>query len=197
MTLSIALFAHLVGMAALFVALAVEWMSVELLRSSTASSPPPLALRLLRTLPRITGIAVLLILGSGVPLAARLGVFRSGWVGVAFLAMVLMGALGRAALRPLLGRVDDGSRSKGDTTPIWQDEASHAFLRSSLRIRVSIALGIVYLMVAKPDLLESIVSIGVALALGAAASVVGRRSAGPASSVQGGGERAARAAGGS
>jgi hypothetical protein len=195
--LSIALFAHLVGMAALFVALAVEWMSVELLRSSLAASPPLLSLRLFRTLPRITGVAVLLILVSGAPLAAQLGVFRSGWVGVSFVAMVLMGALGGATLRPLMRRINAGSRSGGDTIPTWQDEASHAFLRSSLRMRVSVALGIVYLMVAKPDLLESMVSIGVALALGTAANVVGRRSTDPALSVQEGGERATSPAGGS
>jgi hypothetical protein len=195
--LSIALFAHVLAMAALFVGLALEWMSVELLRSSSASSPPSLSLRVLGTLPRLTGVAVLLILVSGVRLAAEFGVLQSAWVGVSFVAMVLMGALGGAALRPLLRHIKARGRSRGDTIPSWQDEASQAFLRSSLRMRASIALGIVYLMVAKPDLLGSMVSIGVALAFGAVASVVRRRSRGPALSIQEGGERATRPAGGS
>jgi hypothetical protein len=186
--LSIALFAHLMGMATLFVALAVEWMSVELLRSSSASRPP--LLRVLGMLPRLTGVAVLLILVSGVQLATRFGVLWSGWVGVSFVAMALMGALGGAALRSLPRRLKDRSRSRDDTVPTWQDEASHPFLRSSLRLRLSVALGIVYLMVFKPDLLESTVSIGVALALGAAAGVVRRPSTGPALSVPKGGEPA-------
>jgi hypothetical protein len=186
--LSIALFAHLMGMATLFVALAVEWMSVELLRSSSAPRPP--LLRVLGMLPRLTGVAVLLILVSGVQLATRFGVLWSGWVGVSFVAMALMGALGGAALRSLPRRLKDRSRSRDDTVPTWQDEASHPFLRSSLRLRLSVALGIVYLMVFKPDLLESTVSIGVALALGAAAGVVRRPSTGPALSVPKGGEPA-------
>jgi hypothetical protein len=186
--LSIALFAHLMGMATLFVALAVEWMSVELLRSSSAPRPP--LLRVLGMLPRLTGVAVLLILVSGVQLATRFGVLWSGWVGVSFVAMALMGALSGAALRSLPRRLKDRSRSRDDTVPNWQDEASHPFLRSSLRLRLSVALGIVYLMVFKPDLLESTVSIGVALALGAAAGVVRRPSTGPALSVPKGGEPA-------
>jgi uncharacterized membrane protein len=161
-------------------------MSVELLRSSGASRPPLLSLRVLGALPRLTGVAVLLILVSGVQLAARFRVLRSGWVGVSFVAMVLMGALGGAALRPLLRRIKDRSRSRDETIPNWPDEASHPFLRSSLRMRVSAALGIVYLMIAKPDLLESILSIGVALGLGAAACVVRWPSTGPASPQEGG-----------
>jgi hypothetical protein len=196
MTISIALFAHLVGMAALFVALAVEWMGVELLRSSIDASPPPFSLRLLGAVPRISGGAALVILVSGVELAAQFDAFHSGWVVVSFVAMVGMGALGGATLRPLLGRIKAGDRSTGDTVPSWQDAASQTFLRSSLRLRVGAALGIVYVMVAKPDLLESIASIGVALVLGAAAGVVGRRPARSAVSVQDGGERATRPAGG-
>jgi hypothetical protein len=61
---------------------------------------------------------------------------------------------------------------------------------------VAVALGIVYVMAAKPDLLESVVWIGVALAVGAAAGVVGRRPGRSAVSVQDGGERATRPAGG-
>jgi len=59
---------------------------------------------------------------------------------------------------------------------------------------VGVALGIVYLMVVKPDLLESIVSIGVALALGAAADLVGRRPGRPAVPAQDAGGRATRPA---
>jgi hypothetical protein len=111
-------------------------------------------------------------------------------------AMVGMGALGGATLRPLLGRIKAGDRSTGDTVASWQEAASQTFLRSSLRLRVGVALGIVYVMAAKPGLLESVASIGVALALGAAAGVVGRRPGRSAVSVQDCGERATRAAGG-
>jgi hypothetical protein len=79
---SIALFAHLVGMLALFAGLAVEWLCVERLRAPDEPGPPMFTVRVLERLPRVTGIAVALILLSGIPLAARIGVLRAAFVGV-------------------------------------------------------------------------------------------------------------------
>jgi hypothetical protein len=62
---SIALFAHLVGMLALFAGLAVEWLCVERLRAPDEPGPPMFTVRVLERLPRVTGIAVALILLSG------------------------------------------------------------------------------------------------------------------------------------
>jgi hypothetical protein len=140
---SIALFAHLVGMLALFAGLAIEWLCVERLRAPDEPGPPMFTVGVLERLPRVTGIAVALILFSGISLAARIGAHRAAFVGVSFVGMVLMAALGGIALRPLL--------------------ASRPFLRASLRIRVWIALAIVYLMVAKPDLIECTVILAIAL----------------------------------
>jgi hypothetical protein len=172
---SVALFAHLLGMAMLFVTLAVEWISVELLRTSGDSRPPQLSLRLLAAVPRFTGVAVGLILISGLYLGAQLGVFRFAWVRVSFAGMVVMAVLGGAALRPVLRRI----KASGTVTDngYMQAHVSNAFARTSLRIRLSVAVGIVYLMVVKPGLLESTVWMGVAVAVGVVWSLVGRRSA--------------------
>jgi hypothetical protein len=160
-------------MAALFVALAIEWIAVELLQRVDSTAAPSFAAGLLRRLPRFTGTALALILVSGIAMAVRFGVHRSGWVVVAFAAMVLMGGLGGAALRPLLRSASSGGSANGT----WQRQASNPFLRVSLRARVGVALGIVYLMVAKPALLESAAIVIFALAAGVAAGVVGVRSA--------------------
>jgi len=163
---SLALFTHLLGMLALFVALAVEWTAVELLRTGD-SARPSFATHLLCRLPRFTGIAVALILVSGIDLAVQFGFLRSAWVGVSFTAMVVMGGLGGAALRPLIRSIGSVADPGG-----WRREASSSFLRVSLRARIGVALGIVYVMVAKPDLLESTAIVAVALLLGAAGGVV-------------------------
>src|SRR5262249_53509561 len=147
---SLALFTHVLGMLALFVALAVEWAAVELLRTDQAR-PSTFASSLLRKLPTFTTIAVALILASGIALAVEFGLLRSPWVGVSFAAMVLMGGLGGAALRPLIRSLGEG----GDATPTWRRAASNSFLHVSLRARIGVGLGIVYLMVAKPDVFES------------------------------------------
>jgi hypothetical protein len=159
---SIALFAHLVGMLALFAGLVIEWLCVERLRAPDEPGPPMFTVRVLERLPRVTGIAVALILLSGIPLAARIGVFRAAFVGVSFVGMVLVAALGGVALRPLLRAVKERRRTGADPVTELCQLASRPFLRASLRIRVCIALAIVYLMVAKPDLFESTVLLAIA-----------------------------------
>jgi hypothetical protein len=173
---SIALFAHVLGMLALFIVLALEWLTLELVRTTSGPEPPFVAIHGLRVLPRFTAIAVGLILLSGIYLAARVGVLEFAWVRVSFAGMVLMGVLGAAALRPMMRNIQERSRSDGDAALTWRYDASHPFLHASLRIRVAVGLAIVYLMIAKPGLLESTVVIGLALVLGVGGSIITRRS---------------------
>jgi hypothetical protein len=169
---SLALFTHVLGMLALFVALTVEWTAIELLRTGDQARPASFATNLLRQLPRFTGIAVALILVSGIDLAIQFGLLRAPWVGVSFTAMVLMAGMGGAALRPLIRAI----RSSGDANGMLARQASNTFLYVSFRARVGVALGIVYLMVAKPDLLESVSIVTLALAVGAIGGVFAARS---------------------
>src|SRR5262245_28969379 len=124
----LALFTHVLGMLALFVALAGEWAAVELLQTTDQARPSPFANSLLRKLPTFTAIAVALILASGIELAVEFGLLRSPWVGVSFAAMVLMGGLGAAALRPLIRSLGSGA----DATGAWRRHASNSFPRQSL-----------------------------------------------------------------
>jgi len=71
---SIALFAHLLGMLALFVALALEWLTVELVRTAGGANVPSVAINAPGVLPRLMAIAVVLILLSGIFWAVQLGV---------------------------------------------------------------------------------------------------------------------------
>src|SRR5262249_28947761 len=106
---SLALFTHVLGMLALFVALVVEWTAVELLRTGDQARPDSFATSLVRQLPRLTGAGVALILASGIDLAVQFGLLRSPWVGVSFAAMVLMAGIGGAALRPLIRAIRSSS----------------------------------------------------------------------------------------
>jgi uncharacterized membrane protein len=174
---SVALFVHIVAMLGLFVGLALEWLSLESLRTSTAREEQRIWTRALRGLPRYMATAVGLILISGIYLAARVGVLDLGWVRVSFGAMLLMGILGgpvlRAPMRILQRAADDDGG--GDTPATVRRHASHPLLRVSLRTRTAVALAIVYLMIGKPDLCESFLFIAGALALGAAVSMPQRR----------------------
>jgi hypothetical protein len=160
---SIALLAHLVGVLALFAGLAIEWLCVGQLRAPDEPDPPVFTVGVFERLPRVTGVAVALILLSGIPLAARIGVFRAPFVGVSFVGIVLMAALGGIALRPLLRTLKEGRRTGAAPVTELRQLASRPFLRASLLIRLCIALAIVYLMIAKPSLFECTVILATAL----------------------------------
>ncbi len=168
---SVALFAHIVGMLTLFIGLALEWLSVESLRRSTDPVRDSPWLKVLRGLPPYVAGAVGLILVSGIYLALRVGVFDQAWVRVSFGAMVLMGILGGPVVRPQMRAI----LRAGGGQSIAAREASHPLLRASLRARAAVGLAIVYLMIGKPELGESLLVVGAALAAGAATSVPQRR----------------------
>jgi len=159
---SIVLFAHLVGVLALFAGLAIEWLCLERLRTPDESGPPTFTVQVLERLPRVTGIAGALILLSGISLAAGIGALSAPFVGVSFVGIVAMSALGGIALRPLLRAVKERRQSGAHPVTELRQLASRPFVRMSLRIRVGIALAIVYLMVAKPDLFECTVILAIA-----------------------------------
>jgi hypothetical protein len=107
----------------------------------------------MRALPRYLGIGVGVILLTGIDLAARVGVFGLAWVRLSLGLMLVIGILG------------------GPMTAMLRRRGSIRLLRASLRMRTAIALAIVYLMIGKPDLGESLALIGVAVAAGGAMSV--------------------------
>lgn len=165
---SVALFAHVIGMLVLFVGLAFEWLSLESLQRSHPTQAAS-AIAVLRALPRYMAGAVALIVVSGIYLAARVGVLDLAWVRVSLGSMVGMGILGGPVIRSQMARV---LRTRGDGTPSSvRSDACHPLLRASLRTRVAVALAIVYLMIGKPDLGESLLIIVAALAVGLVTSV--------------------------
>src|SRR4051812_15828637 len=92
-----------------------------------------------RATPRIFGIAGPLTLLSGLYMGARFGVLGDGWMRASYGAIVVMAAAGPLAQR------------------------SVALRQLSLRVRAAFGLAIVFLMVAKPDVVVCLVVLGVAL----------------------------------
>jgi hypothetical protein len=89
--------------------------------------------------PRISGIAMALTVVSGFYLGGRFGVLRNEWMLASYGAIVVMAAAGALARR------------------------SDALLRISLRVRTAFGLAVVFLMIAKPDAVVSLVVLGLAL----------------------------------
>jgi uncharacterized membrane protein len=173
MVRSVALFAHIVGMLVLFTGLAFEWLSLESIRRSASMAQVAPWVGVLRALPKLIAAAVGLTVGSGLYLAMRVGVLGLGWVRASLGSMILMAILGgpvvRSKMRVLLHSGANADGQAMASPP--QRVASHPLLRISLRTRVVVGLTIVYLMILKPDLAESLLLISAALATGAASSL--------------------------
>jgi hypothetical protein len=90
--------------------------------------------------PRISGIAVALTVASGFYLGARFEVLRDEWMRASYGAIAVMAAAGALAQR------------------------SDMLLRISLWVRTAFGLAVVFLMIAKPDAVTSLVVLGLALA---------------------------------
>lgn len=93
--------------------------------------------------PRLSGIAVALTVLSGFYLGARVGVLGDAWLRTSYAAIVVIAVAGGLARR------------------------SQALLRSSLKVRTTFGLAIVFLMIAKPDAVTSLVVLGIALVVSA------------------------------
>jgi hypothetical protein len=103
----------------------------------------------------------------------------TGWIptslGAVVLIAVLGAALGGKRLSAIRQQIDtlgqSGTAQSNQLSPTQHQQLDDSLLWGSLRIRTAIALGIVFLMSVKPDLLGSLISIGVAGVLGLAFSL--------------------------
>jgi hypothetical protein len=142
-----AVFIHIVGALGLFAALALEWLAVTQLRRATTTSESSTWLRILPSVRRIGPPSMAVIVIPGVAMA-----FTS-WNFLAWPAAALLGMAGIIAAGLVLSR--------------WP---AHAVL--SVELRIAIALGIVALMVFKPDLMSSLLVLVGAVILGTGASII-------------------------
>jgi hypothetical protein len=170
---SVVLFTHVIGMLVLFVGFALEWLSLESLQRATTSGQASSWVRLQRVLPRVYGIAFATLLASGILLARRVGVFEFAWVRLAFGLIVVMGILGGPAVRSWMRAMRNAAGQCGDVGfDSLHRHASHPWLRTSLYMRATMGLAVVYLMIDKPLLSTALVVTSVAVAIGLTLSLM-------------------------
>jgi len=168
---SVVLFTHVVGVLALFIGMAVEWLSLESLRRSTTSEHALSWVRLYGVLPRVYGAAFALLV-SGIYLARGVGLFDFAWVRLSLGLMVLMGILGGPAVRSQARAIGEAAgKGREIAFAALNSHASHPWLRASLFMRAAMGLAAVYLMIGKPLLSASLIVTGGAVAVGLAVSL--------------------------
>src|ERR1700704_4878117 len=160
---SLVLFVHVTAVLTMFAALSFEALSLfELRRASTLTE----LRRWIEPLPHLPSLARgSLVFLSGVYLTVRMSAFELAWPKVAVGALLLI-----APFEALTGwRLRAIRRTSVETKAIDSELTSRLqdpFLKVSLSIRLSLLLGILLLMSAKPDLWESIAIVGISVVVG-------------------------------
>ncbi len=170
-TYAIALFLHIVGALGFFMVLGLEWIGMSQIRSATRFEEVRAILRTVKSANRLGFVSMPTIIITGIYMVLTV------WGGVAWI-LVVLGALVLEIVLfvgltgPRMAAIERAlAMEKGPVSHTFHNLVSHPLLWISAQTRVAIVLGIVFLKIAKPDLGRSLLSIGVAIALGLASAL--------------------------
>jgi hypothetical protein len=148
---AIALFCHFLGMIGLFVGYGLEWTGSALLRKAATSDQARSALGLYRLSLPISGPGLLLLILSGGYLASIIGRMRQGWISGALLAILVALVIGFVFILPRIRAVRAAIPQGSAPLPeAALARANNPMIVTLVRVRFLLAVGIVYLMTAKP-----------------------------------------------
>jgi len=178
---SISVFLHIVGALGLFAALGLEWAGLFNLRRATEVGQVREWMRLLGAPRFLGGPAALLILVSGIYMSTtRWG--PQGWIIVALIGMVLIAVLGAALGGRRAGAIARALPAEdGPISTALGRQLHDPVLTLSLRLRVALLLGIIFLMSIRPSTAGALAAMAMAGLTGLAPAVpawgTGRRPA--------------------
>jgi len=153
---AIALFLHFLGLVGLFVGYGFEWAAASLLLRCTTADQARSWLRIHKLSMPISGPGLLLLIISGGYLASLTGGMKHGWISASLLAIVFALGMGFVFILPrvrtLRAALPEGNAplSEGGLARI-----QNPMFLTLIRVRFLLALGIVYLMTAKPEYLST------------------------------------------
>ncbi len=168
---SIALFLHIVGAVGLFVALGLEWTGLSQIRRAMTIEQVRGWMGILKNVRKIGFISMLAAVITGFFMMV-IGWGVVAWIIVTVGSLVLVIILGQMLTAPRMAII--GRSLATEKTPLSQtfhNLVNQPLLWISIQTRVAIVLGIVFLKVVKPDLVGSLLTIGVAIVLGLASTL--------------------------
>ena len=171
-TYSIVLFFHFLGLIGLFIGYGLEWATSALLRQASTADQARSWLRVYRVSLPVSGPALLLLIATGGYLAAQVGGMKLGWITATWVGIVLALGIGFGLILP---------RVKGIRNALTVGNAALStdalarlrdpLLATLIRVRFCIAVGIVYLMTAKPIFEQGLIALLIAIVAGLVVSV--------------------------
>jgi uncharacterized membrane protein len=166
------LFLHVLGMLGLVTALGIEWVLLRYTARAGSIEEAQTCLRPTAVFPPLAIASTVLILFSGIYLGIQLRAGEQPWVRASLFGLLFIAGLGiftGTRMRAL-------RRASGEIRELVNDPR----LQTPIRIRFSVLLGIVFLMVAHTNLTLSLSTLGAALAIGLVWSLPAWNARGPA-----------------
>jgi len=169
---TVVLYTHLLGVVALFIGQSMEWTASSLFRKASSTEQVYAWLRVFKVSPPLSGIGFGVLLLSGGYLAQLSGAMKQGWIPATFLAIGVALLLGILVIMPRMNKIRKTLPSLNQPVNMeLRARLADPVLLSAIRIRVLLAAGIVYLMVAKTPFAPSLLALGVAFIAGILLSI--------------------------
>jgi len=171
---NIVLFLHVIGAIGYFIGIGI-WLSgfVGMRRAQRVEQVRTLVNLIGLTGP-LFGISVLFILAAGLYMAFTAWSLLTGWILVALIALIIMAPLGtvlieqrRRVITRLAQEAPDGSLPES-----LKQRIHDPVLSTSLQTVAALLLGIVFLMITKPELIGSLIVMAIALVIGLASGLL-------------------------
>jgi len=165
-------YCHLLGAFALFIGYGIEWTASALFRNAASTEQVRAWLRVFKVSPPLAGGGLGVLLLSGGYLASLTGAMRQGWIPATLVGIGMALLLGFGFILPRMRAIRNSlpllnEPVAGDLRPRLSDP----LLLTAIRVRLLLAAGIVYLMIAKSPFTPSLVALAVALILGLLLSI--------------------------
>jgi hypothetical protein len=171
----LALFFHVLAAFGLIAAMTLEAVSLRGLRQAVTGDAARSSLRGMEFVPPLGAGSAVLILVTGIYMMARAwGV--QGWIVVALAGLIVNALAGALITRGRMARIGPSmAQLNGPLSPQAQRTLRDPILLASLRLRLSVVFGILFLMTVKPSLLVSLVVVLAAAAIGLITTLIPRR----------------------
>ena len=163
---SIVLFFHITGAMGLFAGLGLEWLIAHNLMSVNSNSQAFQWIGLFKVLPPIFLSSGILILISGIYMSAEIWGLNS-WIISAFVLYLILAAFGGVIVSRRVGLIRNELETEGDNlAESILNKLKSPLISESLKIRIMLALSIIFIMTVKPDWTVTLIVICVALLTG-------------------------------
>jgi hypothetical protein len=168
----VALFAHITGALMYFVGVGLEVIVLRNLRRAQTVEQVRVWLQTGKGTIRLFRLSTALILVAGVYMTLTVWGVWTPWIDVALIALIVFNALGPLVNGRRFRAIGQAMGALGSVAPggeITSDLKRRIYdptLRTSIHIMAAAALGIVFLMTVKPDLVGSLATMAAAVAVG-------------------------------